>query len=111
MTFTVLGHCEETGRLGVGIATYSLGVGGKCPQLRTGLGAVSSQAFSNPRLARLALNALAAGHTADSALAHVLSTDAFAEYRQIGLIDRHGRAAVHTGPNTRPWHGHLTGPG
>ena len=24
MTFTVLGFCEETGRLGAGIATYSL---------------------------------------------------------------------------------------
>ncbi len=42
MTFTVLGFCEETGRLGVGIATYSLGVGAKCPQARSNLGAVAS---------------------------------------------------------------------
>jgi uncharacterized Ntn-hydrolase superfamily protein len=111
MTYTVLGYCEETGRLGVGIATYSLAVGGKCPQVSSSLGAVSSQAFSNPRLARLSLKLLADGHSAESALAQVLSTDPFAEYRQIGLLDRNGRPAAHTGSKTRPWHGHRVGPG
>lgn len=111
MTFTVLGFCEETGRLGVAIATYSLGVGAKCPQARSNLGAVASQAFSNPRLARLSLSFLAQGHDAKSALAATLATDEFASYRQCGIVDRNGGSAAHTGPNTRPWHGHRTGPG
>lgn len=109
VTYTVLGYCAETGRLGVGIATYSLGVGGKCPAVRSSLGAVSSQAFSNPRLARLALSSLGAGHTAESALAQALGSDTFAEYRQLGVMDRWGRAAVHTGANTRHAAAHRVG--
>ncbi|MDB5415679.1 MAG: hypothetical protein JWR10_4014 [Rubritepida sp.] len=111
MTFTVLGFCEETGRLGAGIATYSLGVGAKCPQVRSNLGSVSSQAFSNPRLARLSLSFLALGHNAESALAATLATDEFASYRQTGIVDRNGRSAAYTGPHSRLWHGHRTGPG
>ena len=37
-TFTVLGACKKTGQLGIGIATYSLGVGGYCPVLKSNLG-------------------------------------------------------------------------
>ncbi|WP_207538277.1 DUF1028 domain-containing protein [Sabulicella rubraurantiaca] len=111
MTYTILGFCEATGRLGVGIATYSLGVGGKCPQVRSSLGAVSSQAFSNPRLARLGLNLMSAGYGVEAALAEALRSDPFADYRQLGLLDRNGVAAAHTGSKTRPWHGHRTGQG
>jgi len=31
MTDTVIGRCPTTERLGVGIATYALAVGGYCP--------------------------------------------------------------------------------
>jgi len=109
MTYTVLGLCERTGRLGVGIATYSLAVGAKCPGVRSGVGAVTSQAFSNPRLARLALNALADGHTASSALAQALGSDDFPDHRQMAVLDRNGRGAAHSGNGIRPWFGHKVG--
>ena len=31
MTFTILGRDPETGKIGIGIATYSLAVGATCP--------------------------------------------------------------------------------
>ena len=46
MTYTVIARCDRTGQLGIGIATYSLAVGGYCPAIRGGLGAVSTQALS-----------------------------------------------------------------
>lgn len=34
MTYTIIGRCDDTGRPGIGIATYSLAVGGYCPHYR-----------------------------------------------------------------------------
>ena len=50
MTYTVIARCAHTGQLGIGIATYSLAVGGYCPAIRGGLGIVSTQAFVNLKL-------------------------------------------------------------
>jgi uncharacterized Ntn-hydrolase superfamily protein len=38
-----------------------------------------------------------------------MENDAYAEYRQIGVIDRSGMAVAHTGPHTRGWSGHVVG--
>lgn len=111
MTYTILARCPGSGHIGVGIATYSLAVGGLCPEIRSGAGAVTSQAFVNPELRRLGTNLLAAGHSARQTL-RLLTEDAdFTSFRQIGVIDREGRTAVHTGTDTRAWSGHVAGPG
>jgi hypothetical protein len=44
-TFTVIGRCARTGRLGVGTATRSLAVGARVSHARAGLGAVSRRVF------------------------------------------------------------------
>ena len=31
MTYTVVARCQDSGRIGLGIATYSIAVGGYCP--------------------------------------------------------------------------------
>lgn len=111
MTYTILARCSRSGRIGVGIATYSLAVGGLCPAVRSGAGAVTSQAFVNPELRQLGTSLLAAGHSARQTL-RLLTEDAdFTSFRQVGVLDREGRTAVHTGSDTRPWSGHAAGPG
>ena len=47
MTYTILGRCRRTRQLGIGIATFSLAVGGYCPFVKSNLGAVSSQASAD----------------------------------------------------------------
>ena len=34
MTFSLIGRCARTGRLGLGITTFSLAVGGRCEGVR-----------------------------------------------------------------------------
>ena len=63
MTYTILARCEQTWRLGIGIATYSLGVGGYCPFFLRGVAALSTQAFANPALGLLALKSLDASRS------------------------------------------------
>lgn len=106
MTYTVIARCPRSGEFGVAIATYSLGVGGLCPRVASNIGAMSSQAFVNPELQLLGINLLSAGHPAASALELAIRSDPLQEFRQVGLIDREGRAAVHTGTSTRSYSGH-----
>jgi uncharacterized Ntn-hydrolase superfamily protein len=94
----------------VAIATYSLAVGGLCPEIETNVGALSSQAFVNPELRFLGMNLLASGHAAERALELALLNDPQHEFRQVGFIDREGRTAVHTGASTRGYSGHIAKP-
>ena len=111
MTYTVLGHCARTGRFGIGIATFSIGVGRYCHGIRPGTGVTISQAFPNEGNNSLALRLLEQGFGARSVLDRLLGNDPDFEFRQIGVIDRNGVAAAYTGPGTRGWSGHAIGPG
>ena len=110
-TFTVLGACKKTGQLGIGFATYSLGVGGYCPVLKPNLGVVSSQAYANPRLGILAMKLLGLGFSPEKVLKEIEEQDHYFSYRQIGIVNRSGIAVCHTGPDTRKWAGHHVGEG
>ena len=106
MTYTVLGRCHRTGRVGIGIATFSITVGRYCWGVKSNAGVTVSQAFANERNNALALRLLTQGFTARSVLQQLMENDPYAEYRQIGVIDRSGTAVAHTGPHTRGWSGH-----
>jgi uncharacterized Ntn-hydrolase superfamily protein len=111
LTYTIIARCPRRGELGIAIATYSIGVGGLCPQIASNIGAMSSQAFVNPELRPLAINLLSAGHNAASALDVTMQSDPLREFRQVGIIDREGRSAVFTGTSTRSYSGHRIGTG
>src|SRR5262245_58718754 len=109
MTYTVLGRCARSGRLGLGVATFSITVGMYCNGVQAMTGVTISQAFVNQRNNRLALRLLRQGFSARSVLAQLMANDPDFEFRQIGVIDREGNAVAHTGPRTRGWSGHVTG--
>jgi uncharacterized Ntn-hydrolase superfamily protein len=109
MTYTILGRCHRTGRLGIGIATFSITVGRYCYGVRAMTGVTVSQAFANEKNNQLALRLLAQGFTAGSVLQQLMANDRYFDYRQIGVIDRSGTAVAYTGPHTRGWSGHVTG--
>lgn len=109
MTYTILGRCARTGRLGIGIATFSITVGRYCRGVKAMTGVTISQAFANERNNKLALRLLSQGFAAPSVLDHLLKNDRFFEYRQIGVIDRDGTAVAYSGPRTRGYSGHVIG--
>jgi len=111
VTYTLLARCPVTGAFGIGIATYSLAVGSKCPAIASNIGALTTQAFVNPTLKALALRLLAQGHPAAQVLELLGGSDAHFAYRQVALVDRRGNVACHTGAKTRAWAGHISGDG
>jgi len=105
-TFSIIGRCARTGMLGIAIATSEMAVGSRCIHVAPGVGAVITQASTNPRLGHLGLSLLRAGHPAPSALEGMTASDTFVERRQLGCLDASGRSAGRTGSGNRPWAGH-----
>ncbi|MFO1080755.1 MAG: DUF1028 domain-containing protein [Reyranellaceae bacterium] len=111
MTFSIIARCPRSGRLGLGIATFSIASGGRCEGIRAGVGICKTQAFINRGNDLLALELLEQGHSAAHVLRLLEQNDPEHAYRQIAILDRDGNAAAHSGSGTRPWSGHRIGDG
>lgn len=111
MTFTLVARCSRTGQIGIGVATYSIGVGLYCNGLRANVGATMTQAFVNQGNNTLALRLLAQGFTPVRVLEELSANDPDVAYRQIAVIDREGQAAAYSGRKTRGYSGHKVGDG
>lgn len=111
MTFTIVARDEEQGLLGIAQSTNPLSVGARCPFIRANVGAVSTQAYTDPGLGPLAIELLELGYSPEKVMAELGESDPGFAYRQIGIVDRHGRVAVHTGEEAKQHKGALTGPG
>jgi uncharacterized Ntn-hydrolase superfamily protein len=51
------------------------------------------------------------GYSPVNTIDELRANDPHFEYRQVGIVDKDGRAVAHTGANTRPWTGHVVGDG
>lgn len=100
MTFSVTARCAETGQLGIAISSSSIAVGARCPWLKAGVGAVSSQNITLPLLGIQVLANLEAGAAPELALHQALGKDPFSEYRQVTVIDVQGETAAFSGEKT-----------
>jgi len=107
-TFSIVATDPETDEYGVAVASRVLDVGYIVPWVKADVGAVATQALSNPYFGPHLLEALEQGRSADKALQKVLEEDTIPEQRQVGIVDKKGNAASHTGSGTTAWAGHKT---
>lgn len=110
MTWSLLAQ-DSDGAFGVAIASRFFAVGALCPRVRSGVGALSTQALVNPLYAEPALALLAQGTPPDEVIRLLTQQDAGREHRQFHLVDARGRVAAHTGSACIDWCGHLAGEG
>jgi uncharacterized Ntn-hydrolase superfamily protein len=110
MTFSIAGHCAETGAVGVAVATYSLACGARA-HAAAGAGAVMSQGFASPALPIEAIRLLKDGLTAPEVMRRLAEWDPDFAWRQVSLVDAKGNAVGHTGPHPRAWSGQRNGEG
>ena len=111
MTWSIVTHDPTTGAFAVAVATKAFAVGASCPFVRSGVGAVSTQSFTNRYLGPAILDALARGLPPDAAIESALAGDAGRGIRQVHVVDRHGRTAAWTGQNCIEWCGSVAAPG
>lgn len=110
-TFSIVFRDPSGGRLGAAVASKLPCVGSHCIGMRSGIGAVVTQAWTNPAICDRLLDRLAAGEPAPRALELTMAEEVDAEMRQVAAVDRHGGAAAFTGAETEPWMGHRVGDG
>ena len=108
-TFTILGRCPKSGALGVATSTGEMAVGSRVPFVKSAVGAVATQALTDPRLGPKGIDWLEEGVSAADVLERLAASDPYIEARQIGVVDAQGRTAVRTGSENRDWKGHYEG--
>ena len=110
MTFSILARDPNNGRFGVAVATCHLAVGSTVPHIRSGVGAVATQAHTNPYLGICGLERLEQHADAQDVLNSLLLDDPHRDRRQFHLIDLDGRTACWTGTDCADWAGHRHHP-
>jgi uncharacterized Ntn-hydrolase superfamily protein len=105
VTFSLLGRCANTGRLGMVISSSSPAVAARCAHARPGVGLAASQNVTDPRLGPAVLDALARQGDARRALDAVVERAPHAEYRQLVVLGREGPPAAFTGTAALGRHG------
>jgi uncharacterized Ntn-hydrolase superfamily protein len=94
---------------GIGIATSSIAVAARCIHAKAGVGAIATQASTDPRLGITGIKLLEMGFSAPKVLAELMASDPFIDRRQLSIVDKDGRSVCHTGAETRAWCGHISG--
>lgn len=107
MTWSIIARDEPTGAIGIAVSTKFFAVGARVPSIEVGAGALASQALTNPLYGRRGLALLREGVAADDVVRLLTGADAGREHRQLHVMDREGRFAVHTGRECVDWCGHL----
>jgi uncharacterized Ntn-hydrolase superfamily protein len=111
VTYSIVALDRATGDLGVATQSKFLAVGAVVPWAQAGVGAIATQSFANVAFGPDGLASLRTGLPAAEALARLLAADELRDERQVGVVDRDGGAATHTGRQCFAWAGGRTGEG
>jgi uncharacterized Ntn-hydrolase superfamily protein len=110
-TYSIVGCDLEARQWGVAVQSKFLAVGALCPFAKAEVGAVATQSFVNPRYGPDGLALLREGLSAEEAVERLTAADEGRGQRQLGIVDREGRAATYTGERCFAWAGGRTGAG
>lgn len=96
MTYSIAARCSETGGFGIAVTSSSICVASRCAWVSP-LGAVMTQNVTDPSLGPAGLSLLRQGLGAGGVLQALLAGTPQPEWRQVGVIDRYGISALHSG--------------
>ena len=109
MTFSIVVCDPKSKTLGVAVATCHLAVGALVPHLKSGIGAIATQAATNPYLGLKGLEKMTSGYSLKDSLLTALNEDSAKDSRQLHGVDVSGNAWAWTGKDTVEWSGHKYG--
>lgn len=109
MTWSLIARDPATKAFGIAVATKNFAVGCRVPFIRSGVGAIASQALANPFYGVRGLKFLQDDLPPDEIIRTLTSGDEGRDHRQVHIMDRHGRVAAHTGKACIDWCGHTSG--
>jgi uncharacterized Ntn-hydrolase superfamily protein len=93
----------------VAVQSHFFGVGSIVSWAEPGVGAVATQSIAEPAYGPRGLGLMRDGSSAPAALQQLVADDGGEAVRQVAMVDRGGRVAVHTGLDCIPHAGHAVG--
>jgi len=109
LTWSIIARDRTTGQFGIAVATRFFAVGALTPHLKSGVGAIATQALINVFYGTDGLRLLDQGFSAKQVVAKVIAADSGRDHRQVHVIDARGTTAAHTGKSCVDWCGDLAG--
>jgi uncharacterized Ntn-hydrolase superfamily protein len=110
-TFSIVAHDPGRQEWGVAVQSKFLAAAAVVSWARAGAGAVATQAHANLAYGPQGLDRLAQGVSAQETIDALVAVDKERARRQVGMVDREGRAAAYTGKGCTRWAGHVVGDG
>ncbi len=108
MTWSIIARDPASDRIGIAVATCNFAVGVRVPHIKTGIGAICTQAMTNPFFGPRGLALLTAGASAEDTVRMLMLSDEGRDHRQVHVMDREGRFAAATGISCVDWCGHIS---
>lgn len=109
MTWSILFHERDSGRIAIAVATKFFAVGARVPFIAPGQGGLCTQALLNPLYGPDGLALIRAGVAAEDVIKTLTSTDAGRNHRQLHVLGADKKFAAYTGTECVPWCGHWVG--
>ena len=104
-TYSIVACDLERREWGVAVQSRFLAIGALAAFAEAEVGAVATQSFMNTDYGHTGLRLIGEGLSARDALDRVLASDPEPEKRQVGVVDRNGTVASHTGAACMDWAG------
>src|SRR5205085_8797239 len=111
MTWSLIARDPASGAFGIAVATKNFAVGCRVPHIVSGIGAVATQALSNPFYGVNGIKLLREGKCAAEGVRTLTAADEGREHRQLHVMDAAGRTAAYTGKECIDWCGSTAGEG
>ena len=110
-TFSIVAYDPNKQEWGVAVQSKFMGCAAVVSWARAGAGAVATQSYANVLYGTLGLEMMANGLNAEQTITALTVSDPGRAQRQVGVVDKQGRAAAYTGSECHAWAGHIVGEG
>ncbi|HET7368474.1 MAG TPA: DUF1028 domain-containing protein, partial [Gaiella sp.] len=109
MTYSIIGRDPATGATGIAVQSRWFHAGQDLAWIEPGVGAVCTQALTDPSYGPRGLALMRDGRSPGDALAEATAADDGREVRQVAYMDAEGNVAQHTGAACVEAAGHVVG--
>jgi uncharacterized Ntn-hydrolase superfamily protein len=110
-TFSIVAYDPTKQEWGVAVQSKFLACAAVVSWARAGAGAVATQSFANVAYGLDGLDMMARDKSAAETIEALTNADDQRAQRQVGMVDKYGRAAAFTGDGCYDWAGHIVGDG
>jgi uncharacterized Ntn-hydrolase superfamily protein len=110
-TFSIVAYDPQRQEWGVAVQSKFLAAAAVVSWARANAGAVATQSYANVSYGLRGLDLMEDGLSADDTIKKLIKDDQDRNLRQIGIVDRNGKAAAFTGEKCHDWAGHQVGDG